>query len=87
MPSAGDQRAFTPYSPPPASPRCPPDRRVEVVPALQVGLHQEQLRALLQQGVREGFAQLDSGEIDEFDVDDLIQRSKRAAVDLWKFCV
>jgi hypothetical protein len=47
--------------------------------------HQEQLRALLER-VREGFARLDSGEIDEFDLDDLIHRYKRAAVDLWKFC-
>ncbi len=47
--------------------------------------HQEQLRALLDR-VRAGFEQLDSGEIDEFDLDDLIHRYKRAAGDLWKFC-
>lgn len=47
--------------------------------------HQEQLRALLEH-VREGYAQLDAGEIDEFDLDDLIHRYKRAAVELWKFC-
>ncbi|MDQ4096863.1 MAG: hypothetical protein M3144_03200, partial [Actinomycetota bacterium] len=47
--------------------------------------HQEQLRALLEH-VRDGFAQLDAGEIDEFDLDDLIHRYKRAATDLWKFC-
>ena len=47
--------------------------------------HQEQLRALLER-VREGFAQLDRGEIDEFDLDDLIHRYERAAADLWKFC-
>ena len=28
----------------------------------------------------------DRGEIDEFDLDDLIHRYKRAAADLWKFC-
>ena len=36
--------------------------------------------------VRTGFARLDRGEIDEFDLDDLIHRYKRAAGDLWKFC-
>ena len=46
---------------------------------------QEQLRALLDR-VRGGFVQLDRGEIDEFDLDDLIHRYKRAAADLWKFC-
>ncbi|MGH9138843.1 MAG: hypothetical protein ACRD0G_17670 [Acidimicrobiales bacterium] len=38
--------------------------------------HQQQLRALLEQ-VRDGFARLDTGEIDEFDLDDLIHRYKR----------
>ena len=47
--------------------------------------HREQLRALLEH-VRDGFAQLDAGQIDEFDLDDLIHRYKRAAADLWKFC-
>lgn len=52
---------------------------------LIAGYHQEQLRALLER-VRHGFTQLDSGEIDEFALDDLIHRYKRAAADLWKFC-
>jgi hypothetical protein len=47
--------------------------------------HLEQLGALLER-VRDGFAQLDRGDIDEFDLDDLIHRYKRAAADLWKFC-
>jgi hypothetical protein len=47
--------------------------------------HREQLHALLER-VREGFAQLDSGEIDEFDLDDLIHRYKSAVGDLWRFC-
>jgi len=47
--------------------------------------HQEQLRALLEQ-VRDGFAQLDAGELDEFELDDLIHRYKRAAGQLWSFC-
>ena len=47
--------------------------------------HQEQLRTLLEH-VRNGFARFDSAEIDEFQLDDLIHRYKRAASDLWKFC-
>ena len=47
--------------------------------------HHEQLRVLLEQ-VRDGFARLDAGEIDEFELDDLIHRYKRAATELWKFC-
>jgi hypothetical protein len=47
--------------------------------------HQTQLRALLEH-VRAGFAQLDAGEIDEFDLDDLIHRYTRSAAELWKFC-
>jgi hypothetical protein len=59
------------------------DRRAarEVVAAY----HQAQLRALLDH-VRAGFAQLDAGEIDEFDLDDLGHHYKRSAAGLWKFC-
>ena len=47
--------------------------------------HQEELRGLLEH-VRDGFRQLDAGEIDEFELDDLIHRYKRAAAKLWSFC-
>jgi hypothetical protein len=47
--------------------------------------HQEQLRSLLED-VRAGFIGLDAGEIDEFDLDDLIHHYKRSATELWKFC-
>lgn len=47
--------------------------------------HQTELRTLLEH-VRAGFAQLDAGEIDEFDLDDLIHHYKRSAAELWKFC-
>jgi hypothetical protein len=47
--------------------------------------HEEQLLALLER-VRDGFARLDAGEIDAFDLDDLIHRYKRSARELWKFC-
>jgi hypothetical protein len=47
--------------------------------------HQEQLRGLLER-VRAGFMSLDAGEIDEFELDDLIHRYKKAAAKLWAFC-
>ncbi len=47
--------------------------------------HEQELRVLLQH-VREGFARLDAGEIDAFELDDLIHHYKRAARELWKFC-
>lgn len=47
--------------------------------------HQEQLRALLEH-VREALTKLDAGELDEFEVDDLIHRYNRAAKQLWMFC-
>jgi hypothetical protein len=47
--------------------------------------HEQQLRALLER-VRAGFASLDAGEIDAFELDDLIQHYKRSARELWKFC-
>jgi hypothetical protein len=36
--------------------------------------------------VRDGFARYDAGEIDAFELDDLIHHYKRAARELWKFC-
>lgn len=53
--------------------------------AVVAAYHQEQLRTLLEH-VREGFDQLDAGEIDEFELDDLIHRYKKAAKQLWLFC-
>jgi hypothetical protein len=47
--------------------------------------HQEALRQLLDH-VRAGFARLDAGEIDEFELDELIHRYKKAAAKLWSFC-
>jgi hypothetical protein len=44
--------------------------------------HEEQLRGLLEH-VREGFARLDRGEIDAFELDELIHRYKRSARELW----
>ena len=36
--------------------------------------------------VRAGFAELEAGEIDEFDLDEVIHHYKRSATELWKFC-
>jgi hypothetical protein len=47
--------------------------------------HERELRALLEH-VRGGFARLDAGEIDAFELDELIHRYKRSARELWKFC-
>ena len=52
---------------------------------LVAAYHQDELRKLLEH-VRAGFAQMDAGEIDEFDLDDLIHRYKKAAAKLWSFC-
>lgn len=47
--------------------------------------HDEQLRLLLDH-VREGFEKLDRGDIDPFELDELIHRYKRSAQKLWSFC-
>jgi hypothetical protein len=47
--------------------------------------HDEQLRGLLER-VRDGFGRLDRGEIDAFEMDELIHRYKCSACELWKFC-
>ena len=46
----------------------------------------EQQLGLLLEHVREGFARMDAGEIDAFELDELIHRYKRSARELWKFC-
>ena len=47
--------------------------------------HEAQLAGLLER-VREGFSRYDAGEIDAFELDDLIHHYKRAARELWKLC-
>ena len=47
--------------------------------------HDEQLRGLLEH-IRQGFHQLDTGEIDAFEMDELIHRYHRCAQKLWSFC-
>jgi hypothetical protein len=53
--------------------------------ALVVGYHEARLGDLLER-VREGFERYDSGELDAFELDELIHRYKKAARELWKFC-
>ena len=43
------------------------------------------IRVLLER-VREGFVRLDSGELDAFELDELIYHYMRSAKELWKFC-
>jgi hypothetical protein len=47
--------------------------------------HEQQLRLLLEH-VRDGFDELDAGELDPFELDELIHRYKRSAQKLWSFC-
>jgi hypothetical protein len=70
----------------PSRQRAADDKRLRrAARELIAAYHQQQLRALLER-VRDGFAQLDAGDIDEFDLDDLFHRYRRAAADLWQFC-
>jgi hypothetical protein len=51
-----------------------------------VGAYHEAELARLLEHVREGFARYDAGEIDAFELDDLIHHYKRATQKLWSFC-
>jgi hypothetical protein len=51
-----------------------------------IGAYHEEQLGLLLDWVRDGFARLDAGEIDVFELDELIHRYKRSARELWKFC-
>lgn len=53
--------------------------------ALIAAYHEEQLGLLLER-VKEGFVRLDAGEINVFELDELIHHYKRSAAELWKFC-
>lgn len=47
--------------------------------------HRTELRKLLDH-IRDGFARHDAGQIDEFELDQLIHQYKNAATKLWSFC-
>ena len=59
--------------------------RREEARATVAAYHQEQLRGLLEH-VRDGFDRLDSGDLDAFELDDLIHHYKQATKRLWVFC-
>jgi hypothetical protein len=69
-------------SPVPAKP-SKAERQADV--AFVVSYHEARLAELLEQ-VRNGFARYDAGELDAFELDELIHRYKRATRELWKFC-
>jgi hypothetical protein len=52
-----------------------------------VGAYHEAELARLLEHVRVGFARYDAGEIDAFELDELIHHYKRAAQKLWLACV
>lgn len=47
--------------------------------------HRDHLQ-ILQEHLREGFAQFDRGDIDAFELDRVIFHYSRSAKELWKFC-
>ena len=47
--------------------------------------HEQELAALINR-LRSGLQQLDAGEIDVFELDDLVHHYKRSAQKLWSFC-
>ena len=68
-----------------ADPTKPSKAERQADEALVVGYHEARLADLLER-VREGFERYDSGELDAFELDELIHRYKKAARELWKFC-
>ena len=52
-----------------------------------VGAYHEAELARLLEHVREGLERYDAGEIDAFELDDLIHHYKRAMQKLWTFCI
>ncbi len=59
------------------------ERKADI--ALVIAYHEARLADLLEL-VREGFDRYDSGELDAFELDELIHHYKRATRELWKFC-
>jgi hypothetical protein len=59
------------------------ERQADV--ALVIRYHEARLADLLER-VRDGLDRYDAGELDAFELDELIHRYKRAARELWKFC-
>ncbi len=68
-----------------ADPAKPSKAKRQADMALVASYHEAQLAGLLER-VRDGFERYDSGELDTFELDELIHRYKKAARELWKFC-
>jgi hypothetical protein len=73
---------------PPAVPaRRPLDSKAERRAArARIGAYHEAKLAELIEHISQALARCDAGEIDVFDLDDVIRHYKRAARELWKFC-
>jgi hypothetical protein len=63
-----------------------PSKAVRRAAGAAVGAYHEADIARLLEHVRDGIARYDAGEIDAFELDDLIHRYKRATQKLWTFC-
>ena len=68
-----------------ADPVKPSKAKRQADMALVASYHEARLADLLER-VRDGFERYDSGELDAFELDELIHRYKKAARELWKFC-
>ena len=68
-----------------ADPAKPSKTERQADEALVIGYHEARLADLLER-IREDFERYDSGELDAFELDELIHRYKKAARELWKFC-
>ena len=54
---------------------------------VEIGAYHEAEMAELIDHVREALGRYDAGQIDVFELDDVIHQYKRATQELWKFCV
>lgn len=48
--------------------------------------HEAELAGLVER-LREGFRRYDAGELDVFELDEIVHHYKKATQELWKFCV
>lgn len=53
----------------------------------RVGAYHEAELAALVERLRDAFRRYDAGEIDVFELDELVHHYKKATQELWKFCV
>lgn len=74
----------TPRSGPAPRPGTKAERRA--ARALVANYHEAELAKLIDR-IRDGLARYDAGDIDAFELDDLIHHYQRATQKLWSFCV